>query len=128
MPARHVYTLLVVMAGWVFFRTESIGEAMQFFNALAGQSAASGGAHALSQYLDVKVASLVIVGAVLATPLSAKINAALMAAARNRDRVFAGPKAAAYSLGNVVVLVSLFLLVLTAIASNAYNPFIYFRF
>ena len=127
-PARHAYTLLVVMAGWVFFRTENMGEAMQFFSALAGQSVASGDAHALSQYLDVKVAFLVILGAVLATPLSAKINAALIGAARNGDLVFAGPKAAAYSLGNVVVLVSLFLLVLTAIASNAYNPFIYFRF
>lgn len=127
-PLRHAYTLLVVMAGWVFFRTEGMGEAMQYFSALAGQSAASGDTHALSQYLDVKVTFLLIAGTLLATPVSAKINAALMGAARNRDLAFSGPKAAAYSLANVVVLVSLFLLVLTAIASNAYNPFIYFRF
>lgn len=127
-PVRHVYTLMVVMAGWVFFRTESMGEAMQFFSALVGQSAATGDAHALSQYLDIKVAFLLIVAVVLATPLSAKINAALMGVAHNRDLEFAGPKAAVYSLGNVMVLVALFLLVLTAIASNAYNPFIYFRF
>ena len=31
-------------------------------------------------------------------------------------------------MANVALLLSLFMLSLTAIAANAYNPFIYFRF
>ena len=101
---------------------------MQFFNALAGLSASTGGEHSLSHFLDIKVAFLVMAGAVLATPVSSRINGFFLKLGRNQGAEFAGPGAAAYSLANVLLLTSLFLLSLTAIASNAYNPFIYFRF
>lgn len=125
---RHGYTLLVVMAGWVFFRTESMGEALQFFHALAGLSATAGGEHSLTHFLDIKVAFLVITGVVLATPVFARINGFFLKRSRNQNAEFSGPGAVVYSLANVLLLLSLFLLSLTAIASNAYNPFIYFRF
>ena len=125
---RHLYTLLVVMAGWVFFRTESMEAATQYFAALAGFAQASGGEGAVSNFLDVKLALIVVVGAVLATPVSARLNGWLLARARAGRAVFEGPTAAVYSVANVAVLLSLFLLSLTAIAADAYNPFIYFRF
>lgn len=125
---RHVYTLLVVMAGWVFFRTESMEAALAYFAALAGQSAAPGGAGDLSNFLDVKLAFLLVCGAVLATPLASRCNRWLLDHAPRAPGAFAGPGAVAYSAGNVALLLSLFLLSLTAIAANAYNPFIYFRF
>ena len=64
----------------------------------------------------------------LATPVSARLNGWLLARARAGRAVFEGPTAAVYSVANVAVLLSLFLLSLTAIAADAYNPFIYFRF
>lgn len=35
-PLRHVYLIVVVMIGWVFFRAESVPAALMFLNALAG--------------------------------------------------------------------------------------------
>jgi len=35
-PLRHVYLIVVVMIGWVFFRAESVLAALMFLNALAG--------------------------------------------------------------------------------------------
>lgn len=125
---QHLYTLLVVMAGWVFFRTESMADAMQFFSALAGFSSVTGSEHELSQFLDIKVLTVILAGVVLATPLASKINNDLLKAARNREGVFIGFKSAVYASGNVLLLTGLFMLSLMAIAANAYNPFIYFRF
>jgi alginate O-acetyltransferase complex protein AlgI len=125
---RHLYTLLVVMAGWVFFRTESMGEAMQFFSALAGMSIADSQAPPVSQFLNIKVAGLLLAGAILATPLAARINTALLRWTGAAEPRLSGPGGVAYAIGNVAVLTSLFLLSLTAIGANAYNPFIYFRF
>ncbi len=125
---QHVYTLAAVMAGWVFFRTESMAEAMQFFRALAGFGAAAPGAGGLESLLDVKVAVVLVAGIVLATPVAARLNAALLRATRPGPSAAAGARAAAYASANVVLLLSLFALSLTAIAASAYNPFIYFRF
>jgi alginate O-acetyltransferase complex protein AlgI len=125
---RHGYTLLVVMAGWVFFRTESMAEARAFFAALAGIASPAESAPALALFLDFKVGLLLVLGAVLATPLAARINGALLDAVRARSPSFSGGGAVAYSAANVGWLLALFLLSLTAIAANAYNPFIYFRF
>src|SRR5262249_7748766 len=36
---RHVYLLVIVMAGWVILRSATLGGAMQFFKALAGLNA-----------------------------------------------------------------------------------------
>ena len=38
-PLRHVYLIVVVMAGWVVFRSETLGGALLFFKALAGLNA-----------------------------------------------------------------------------------------
>ena len=38
---RHVYLLAVVLAGWVVFRSETLGGALLFFKALAGLNAAA---------------------------------------------------------------------------------------
>ena len=35
-PLRHVYLIVVVMIGWVFFRAESVLAALTFLNALVG--------------------------------------------------------------------------------------------
>ncbi len=126
--ARHLYTLLVVMAGWVFFRTETLTEAGLWFAALGGFAEGSGEIHYLAKYLDAKVALILVLGAVLATPVAARLNRLALA----RIRRLSGPRlaslASAYACVNLLVLGSLMTLSLMSIAANAYSPFIYFRF
>jgi alginate O-acetyltransferase complex protein AlgI len=38
-PLRHIYTLLIVLIGWVFFRSNNLRFALGFFQRLAGNSA-----------------------------------------------------------------------------------------
>src|SRR5262249_21348357 len=39
-PLRHVYTLLAVMLGWVFFKADTVQQAQQYLGALVGLSSA----------------------------------------------------------------------------------------
>jgi alginate O-acetyltransferase complex protein AlgI len=124
----HAYTLLVVMAGWVFFRTETLADASAYFRALAGLSEATGQLHYVAQYLDARTAFVLLVGIVLATPVMSALNRKLLVMAGSGQGAAPGLRATAYSTANVLVLSSLLLLCMTAIAANAYSPFIYFRF
>jgi alginate O-acetyltransferase complex protein AlgI len=37
-PIRHIYALVIIMAGWVFFRSNSLSFAFEFFRRLAGDA------------------------------------------------------------------------------------------
>ena len=125
---RHAYTLLVVMAGWVFFRTEDMAGAMQYFRALAGFASGDGQIHFLGMYLDLRISILIVLGAVLATPLAANINQYALARIKSLTGAPQTRMGLSYACINLLVLSALMSLCLMAIAASAYSPFIYFRF
>ncbi len=114
----HIYTLLVVMLGWVLFRTETLAEAGSYYAALLGLSDAASTSIMLAHSANPKVLIAVAVGVIFSTPIARIFNA--------------GPRATAYGTvrGWVVdpALVCLLLLSISMIAAGTYNPFIYFRF
>ena len=66
-PARHGYVLLVVTAGWILFRADSLPDAVVFARALAGFGAAPSLNNPLPLTGGVQIA--LAVGAVAAVPL-----------------------------------------------------------
>jgi len=107
----HVYTLVIVMLGWALFYFEDMGALGEFFVQAFGFGAtAAAGVNTVLAYLP-----LMVVAAVAATPLGAKIYA------RFRNAKWMG---AAEILVTAVIL----LLCVCALVSQSYNPFIYFRF
>ena len=66
-PLRHGYVLLVVTAGWIFFRADSVTDAFVFVQALAGLGAAPSLSNPLPLTAGVQLA--LAVGAVAAAPL-----------------------------------------------------------
>src|SRR5262245_34022819 len=48
-PLRHGYTMLAVMAGWVLFKSETLGQALGYLGAMAGLSA---GPHVVGDYIN----------------------------------------------------------------------------
>ena len=66
-PLRHGYVLLVVTAGWILFRAESLTDAAVFVQALAGLGAAPSLNNPLPLTGGVQLA--LVVGAVAAVPL-----------------------------------------------------------
>jgi len=115
-PARHAYTILVVLIGWVFFRADTLGQALRYLRAMAGL-----GYPASVRAVDFVTLELVItmsVAAMLATvPWNERLKLARLGVVR--------PLA---ELSTVAVQLALLALSILYLAAGTYNPFIYFRF
>lgn len=133
---RHAYTLLIVMIGWVVFRTESLAQAGSHLLAMAGMpsgaqlidlgttkvSAVS--LHPIGMFADNQTWLAVLAGVIGATPW--------LAQARTwRDRLEARDHyrlCIIVDLSGITALAVTFAAVTLELAAGAYNPFIYFRF
>jgi alginate O-acetyltransferase complex protein AlgI len=109
-PVRWLGALLVVLMGWVLFRTESVAQALGYFGALAGTSA---GVLLLTAATPRALLALAI-GIVGCTPYPARWAAGLKS-----------PRLEPVKWAFTLCLLCLCML---SLASAAYNPFIYFRF
>ena len=108
---RHIYTMLVVLLGWALFYFEDLGALGAFFTrAFSFTPSGSTELNTVLAYLP-----LFLVGAVSATPLGAKCY----------RKVNNQPWMGYVSVAAAAVLL---LLCVAALASQSYNPFIYFRF
>ena len=107
---RHLYTLLIVIIGWVFFRSESLEEILNILKAMIGcYGLGNLSLYAYSGLLTINVIISIILGIVLAIPI--KFN------------YLKKHPYLKYSL-----LLIIFILAIMEIAIGTYNPFIYFRF
>ena len=115
----HVYTLLVVVVGWVFFRVESVRLGLQVVERMFMPwrfTTSDVSLLTLVSPLTITVAVLAILGCGLFQSLF------------SRGRLLTLAQKWKYSLPEAVFCVLLFLYCILLLASNTYNPFIYFRF
>ena len=112
-PVQHVYTLGVVLVGWVLFRAETLPAAFAYLGWMFSPSGWNP-IHLL-QIITAERLCALAAGAVLCTPVCA-------AAAR---RLAARPGAKALW---ECALMAAFALALLYLVSGGLNPFIYFRF
>jgi alginate O-acetyltransferase complex protein AlgI len=117
---RHAYTLLVVLAAWVFFRLERLPEAFAYLLAMAGLGPVQG--PGITAYASPQELVLLALAALLSWPLGEILRDRL-------DRLgltgrLSGLAAGAEALGLSLVLFTAVL----RVAAGTYNPFIYFRF
>ena len=110
----RIYTLLAVMIGWVFFRAETLPEALNYCRAMF----AFGNNPALktSDFLTNPLAILILTAILFSAPIP-MLKIFKNEASRTRVKWYD------YPLQAVLLGCSLLLL-----AGNTYNPFIYFRF
>jgi len=107
----HLYTLLVVMVAWVFFRLTHFGEAVEFTAALFGLSATTEVTAISNQQL-----TFLIIGCVFAINwLPVKLIDFFKANWFGRSLSYIG-------------LFFLLMFCLLDVANSTYNPFIYYRF
>ena len=116
----HLYTLAVVIVGWVFFRADTLHSAMLFLEAMAGLSPAAPTALSVQWYLTPELWLALIAGAIGSTPWVPALAARI-----DRD---GGPLRVATSLASTAMLVALLVASIMQMAARTYNPFIYFRF
>ncbi len=116
--ARHVYLLLVVMFGWVLFRSDNIDYAFGYIGVMLGISEQSDTDGYIMLYLNLKVIAAIAAGVVFSMPA--------MHWTRQRWQRIAG--SAGGSIMQHAALIALFAGAATMIAAQTHNPFIYFRF
>jgi alginate O-acetyltransferase complex protein AlgI len=113
--ALHAYTLTVVMAGWVFFRAETLPGAIAYLRALAGLSLAMPTPFTVQWYLTPELWLALAAGVIGSMPW-------IPALARDREPSWT------FGFASTAALVALLAACVMQMAARTYNPFIYFRF
>ena len=123
----HVYTLLVVMGGWVLFRADSFSQATSFFSAMAGLSSGRS-AYSAGWFLSTDVLVAMIAGIAFSAPIlhfTGEWLDGFVSSVGTRARSRLVP---ALAFARVAGLVLMLFVCSLSLASGTHNPFIYFRF
>ena len=117
----HLYTLLVVLFGWIFFRSETLTQAINYIIKMFDFKSQTNFSF-FNFYFNKEVIIALIIGVFLATPLY-KHLLNYFNKKSNKSLIYKS-----YKVFNSISLLLLFLACYYYIATNAYNPFIYFKF
>ena len=122
-PVSHLYTILVFMIGWVFFRSPDLPHALHFVATLFGGASATLLTDPVTYYLREDVVLTLVLGVLFSCPLWRWCDQML------RGRMTAGGlRAVGWQLLDGVMVLSLLFVCALYINEGSYNPFIYFRF
>lgn len=118
---RHIYLVLLVMIGWVFFRAENIVQAYEFIQVLAGIGENPMYNNSFITYIS-ETGYIVVLAIIFATPIIPKVKSILKS--RNKKIV---ESTFLYSIHSTC-LVSIMFVIVVILINSTYNPFLYFRF
>jgi len=125
---RHLYVLLVVMVGWVFFRSDDFTKAGEFLMRMAFLGDNTNAFFGLSQCVNRALVLALIAGVIGSLPVAPILGAAI-------DRAIAAGEGArswlvdlSAGLSEFAILAAIFIASTALSAAGTYNPFIYFRF
>lgn len=124
----HVYTLLVVLVGWVIFRAESLPLAMRYLGYMFGVSA-SGTIDELFRYYVSNGKWVLFAAVICSFPWVQFIRQRLLmrtlATAGNPEQY---SLLTVMDIGKTIFTAIIFVLSLLVCVNSTYNPFIYFNF
>lgn len=124
-PVQHLYTLLIILIGWVFFKIEHIEDAFRFlaimFSYTQGDPAVS--SYYTFMYMNKYILVVFIIALIFSTPLYPLISVRIGSGWYGNkiyNRIL--------RLFSSFILLVLFILSLAFIAGGTYNPFLYSKF
>jgi len=132
-----LYTMLMVIIGWVFFRAETFSYGLHYLRVMLTNLKPTEDWGTIDIFLNRKTYTVLIIGAVLSTPilrflqdLESKyipVNAEQVSTTLSN---FTYRKTLFKAVLLIKAFICIFILVasMTAMATSTYNPFIYFRF
>lgn len=126
----HLYALLVVVAGWVLFRAETLAQAGAYLAAMADVRTFAPPDVGLSQLLDAEALAAMAAGALFSFPILPACLAALrrpLADAPSPHLAVRLDTRGVHALPTAMLLCG-FVLSIAALAGTSLNPFLYFRF
>jgi len=113
-PASHLYALFAVNVTWPLFICDSISDGLEYMRALFSFGRAVNTEY-LSYYLSNEILIVSVIGIILSMPIYKLLEKTIRPTKLN------------YSLKSVGLLI-LFIICCMYVATDTYNPFIYFRF
>ncbi len=119
---RHIYTLLVVFLGWIFFRANSLREAVWYIKTMFGRSLGAEPGFSVMWYLDRWTMTMLFMGILFSTDVPSR------AAKLIKGKFKEHSKEMVLNVIRDVLLMGILLLSSMSIVSGTYNPFIYFQF
>lgn len=120
-PLRHLYLLMIVMVGWVFFRADNFAYSFSYIQTLFGFGDGKWFDHTTLYYLH-DYALLFVLAMLMATPIVPWLGKQVDSWMKGfTDGVF-------FHILQVIVYGILFVGVIMMLVNSTYNPFIYFRF
>lgn len=118
---KHIYVLLVVCIGFVFFRAETLPQAGYIIRSMFVQSASGSSISlALMGIINGSFIFAFILSFIFMFPVKPYISGKVTALEEEKKSFFTGL--------SYVISVCLLLLCMLSLAGGTYNPFIYFRF
>jgi alginate O-acetyltransferase complex protein AlgI len=123
-PLRHAYAMIVVMLGFVFFRSESLTYAVQYLQTLFGLSSGSG-LYYPGMFLDNYIVIAYALGIICSTSIFPEMRNRIN---RILDKRQSGITRQVAFIGyNIMIFLLLFLSAMQVV-STTYHPFLYFKF
>lgn len=118
---RHIYLVLIVMIGWVFFRADNIVQASEFVQVLFGIGSSPIYNNSFIMYIN-DYGYIIILSIIFAIPIIPKLKSILKSKTKKMiESNFV------YVLHSTF-LVALMFIVVVILINSTYNPFLYFRF
>lgn len=112
-PVIWFVTMVMVIVGFVIFRSDNISYAVQYIGKMFAFAGTDDGMRVLISFLTPSFIATFVISLVACCPVKELFR-------KKCKRVF--------EVGSYVVSLVLFALCVLSLASNSYNPFIYFRF
>ncbi|NBC56695.1 MAG: MBOAT family protein [Bacteroidetes bacterium] len=115
-PLLHLYSLMVVILGWVLFRANNFNDAKMFYNKLFLYTEGNLSSNEYINYFGInnEIYFAMVLGVIFSIPIFNLFNK------------FQVSNSSLYFKHSFLII--LFIISLSYVASDSYNPFIYFRF
>ncbi len=115
-PFKHIYALMAIIIGWVFFRADNLTDAIAFLQVLFGLRKEGIIFQPVSYFLQMDKVVIILAAVICSVPISHYLK-------RAGSRFEMG-----FRFVKLVGLTGLLILISAAVATQTYNPFLYFRF
>lgn len=114
----HIYTLFVVMIGWILFRADGLPHAWQYILSLVGLQEAGMAAYELMWYLDRWTVMILIFAVVFSMPVADRVCCSIKNKCSERF----------WLIMKYTGLLGLLFVCMLRVVSDTYSAFIYFQF
>ena len=122
---RHLYLIVVVIIGWVLFRADTIGQAFEYIRVMFSMNNCTAMNEIAFEYITQNRYFLIF-AFLLSTPIASYLDniiKSLISKCSSKKTLFI-----LADISTSIIYILLFIINISYIVKNTYNPFIYFNF